>query len=166
MDVVGASLVGGFVIVLSRIDNRLIHGQVIEAWVPHLRVTRVVVADDVTALDPLAQTAMGLAVPESVEVIHSTLTALDPGRLAADGVPTLILFRDVASAVFARAHGLPDGRLTVGNVHAAPGRHAVSRSVFLTTGEEAQLEALTASGMDVVIQAVPSEQPLRLSRAA
>jgi PTS system mannose-specific IIB component len=157
---------GVVVIVLSRIDNRLIHGQVIEAWLPHLRVRRLVVADDATAVDALAQAAMGLAVPESVEVVHVTVDGLDAKALSADAVPTLILFRDVASAVRARQHGLPDGRLTVGNVHAGPGRQAVSRSVFLSTDEAAQLDALGASGMDVVIQAVPSEAPQRLTKAA
>jgi mannose/fructose/N-acetylgalactosamine-specific phosphotransferase system component IIB len=153
-------------IVLSRIDNRLIHGQVIEAWLPHLHVTRLVVADDVTARDTMAQAAMGLAVPESVEVVHVAVDALDARALSSDAVPTLILFRDVADAVRARQQGLPDGRLTVGNVHAAPGRHAVSRSVFLSDTETSQLEALGASGMDIVLQAVPSEAPRRVTRTA
>ena len=38
---------------LVRIDNRLIHGQVIEAWVPHVHATRIVVVDDQVASDPL-----------------------------------------------------------------------------------------------------------------
>lgn len=146
-------------IVHSRIDSRLIHGQVIEAWLPFLKVTRLVVADDAAAKDTMAQAAMSLAVPESVEVLHTTLAQLDPKRLAEDTVPTLILFRDVAGVVIAREHGLPNGRVTVGNVHAGPGRNAVSRSVFLTADERAQLAALQASGMDVVLQAVPSEAP-------
>lgn len=150
-------------IVASRIDSRLIHGQVIEAWLPFLKVARIVVADDVAAGDSLAQAAMSLAVPESVQVVHTTLAALDARRLAADPVPTLILFRDVAAVMVARERGLPDGRVTVGNVHAGPGRHAVSRSVFLTAGEEDQLSALGRSGMDVVIQAVPSEAPQRVA---
>lgn len=152
-------------IVASRIDSRLIHGQVIEAWLPFLKVARIVVADDVAANDALAQAAMSLAVPEAVEIVHTTLAKLDAGRFATDAVPTLLLFRDVAGVVFARAHGLPDGRVMVGNVHSGPGRHAVSRSVFLTSGEEDQLSALRRSGMDVVIQAVPSEAPQRVPAA-
>jgi len=153
------------VIVLSRVDSRLIHGQVIEAWVPFLEVTRLVVADDVTASDAMAQAAMSLAVPEGVRVVHTALSALDARALAADAVPTLLLFRDVAGAVMARERGLPDGRLTLGNVHAGPGRRAVSRSVFLTDEELAQLQQLEAAGLEVVIQAVPSEAPLRLPAA-
>ena len=162
----GGLLVGGLVIVLSRIDSRLIHGQVIEAWLPFLRVARVVVADNVTAQDSMAQAAMGLAMPDTVEVRHTTLEQFDASAVATDDVPTLVLFRDVASAVFARAHGLPNGLLTLGNVHSGPGRHAVSRSVFLTDAEEAQLSKLSESGMDVTIQSLPSEAPQRVHRAA
>lgn len=104
--------------------------------------------------------------PESAEVVHVAVDALHARALSTDAVPTLILFRDVTDAVRARQHGLPDGRLTVGNVHEAPGRHAVNRSVFLSDTEAAQLEALGASGMDIVLQAVPSEAPRRVTRAA
>ena len=48
-------------IVLNRIDNRLIHGQVVEAWLPHLHIERIVVADDEAAGDPLTSAAMQLA---------------------------------------------------------------------------------------------------------
>lgn len=110
----------------------------------------------------MAQTAMGLAVPDNVEVVHTSVALLDTSAFAGDTVPTLILFRDVAAALTARERGLPDGRLTLGNVHAGPGRHAVSRSVFLTEVETTQLEALAKSGMLVVIQAVPSESAVPL----
>lgn len=149
-------------IVWSRIDSRLIHGQVIEAWLPHLAVKRVVVADDEAAVDPLAQAAYGLAVPEDVELVLSPVRQVDFRTLANDGVPTLVLFREVKSAVLARESGLPDGMLNVGNVHSGPGRVSVSRSVFLDPSDSHALAALAQSGMTVRVQSVPSEtaQPL------
>lgn len=150
-------------IVLSRIDSRLIHGQVIEAWLPHLKVGRLVVADDEVAKDALASAAMTLAVPPQVEVRMAPVAALDYAALAQDGVRTLLLFRDVQGALVARGRGLPAGPLNVGNVHAGPGREALSRSVFLTYQEKLDLEHLRREGMDVVIQAVPGEKPQPLA---
>lgn len=149
-------------IVWSRIDSRLIHGQVIEAWLPHLSVKRVVVADDEAAVDPLAKAAYGLAVPDDVELVLSAVRQVDFRKLASDKVPTLVLFREVKSAVLARESGLPDGMLNVGNVHSGPGRVSVSRSVFLDPSDSDALAALAQSGMTVRVQAVPSEtaQPL------
>lgn len=146
-------------IVLSRVDSRLIHGQVVEAWLPHLKVRRVVVADDAVAADPLAKAAYALAVPPEVEVVLAPVAALDFGALAQDGVRTLVLFRDVPAAVAARAHGLPAGPLNLGNVHAGPGRVSVSRSVFLDDADRQALSTLAAGGMAVSIQAVPVEAP-------
>lgn len=146
----------------SRIDSRLIHGQVIEAWLPHLSVSRVVVADDEASKDPIAQAAYGMAMPPEVEVVLAPVDALDFAALASDRVRTLVLFRDVKSAVQARKRGLPNGMLNLGNVHAGPGRVSVSRSVFLDDADAAALRELSKAGMDVQVQAVPSEksQPL------
>lgn len=146
----------------SRIDSRLIHGQVIEAWLPHLSVARVVVADDEASADPIARAAYGMAVPPEVEVVLAAVDQLDFPALANDPVRTLVLFRDVKTAVAARARGLPDGMLNVGNVHAGPGRVSVSRSVFLDESDNRALQGLAREGMVVQLQSVPSEksQPL------
>jgi mannose/fructose/N-acetylgalactosamine-specific phosphotransferase system component IIB len=147
------------VITLSRVDSRLIHGQVIEAWLPYLRVERVVVADDVAAHDELARAAYEMAVPPEVEVVLAAVDKLDFLALAQDSVRTLVLFRDVRSAVFARERGLPDGTLNLGNVHSGPGRVAVSRSVFLDDADKLALQHLADGGMSVQVQAVPGESP-------
>ena len=144
-------------IVWSRIDSRLIHGQVIEAWLPHLRVKRVVVADDEAAVDPLAKAAYGLAIPPEVELVLGPVKGIDFKKLASDGIATLVLFREVKSAVAAREWGLPDGMLNVGNVHSGPGRVSVSRSVFLDPSDSSALAALAQGGMTVRVQSVPSE---------
>lgn len=149
-------------IVLSRIDARLLHGQVIEAWVPHLRVRRLVVADDAAAADTLAQMALRLAVPPGVALQVTPVREVDYPALAADDVRTLVLLRDVAAAVAAREAGLPDGPLNVGNVHGGPGRVGVSRSVFLDEADGAALRTLRDGGMTVELRAVPAEAPTPL----
>ncbi len=149
-------------IVLTRIDNRLIHGQVIEAWVPHLKVRRLVVADDTSAGDPMARAVMTMAVPQEVDVVLEPVGGLDFAAMARDAVPTMVLFRDVAGVVSARAHGLPTGPLNLGNVHAGPGRVALSRSVYLSADDRSSLATLQGQGMLVTAQAVPSEKPVPL----
>lgn len=150
-------------IVLSRIDSRLIHGQVIEAWLPHLRVKRVVVADEEAAADPLSKVAYAMAVPPEVMLELSPPSRVDFAAIAADQVPTLVLFRDVKSAVNARERGLPDGVLNVGNVHSGPGRVQVSRSVFLDEGDRQALTLLAQGGMKISVQAVPGENATPLA---
>jgi mannose/fructose/N-acetylgalactosamine-specific phosphotransferase system component IIB len=150
------------VISLVRVDNRLIHGQVVEAWLPHLRVSRVAVADDEAASSPLIRAAMALAVQSAIEVLIQPLERMDFAALSADAVRTLVLVREVAGAAFAAAHGLQLPELNLGNVHFASGRRQVSPSVFLSEVELVELQALARAGTHVETRAVPSERPLEL----
>lgn len=144
-------------ILLTRIDSRLIHGQVLEAWVPHLKVHRLVVADDEAAGNPLMRAAMTMALPADLEALIARVDQANFPRLAQDAVPTLVLVRDVAALVAARRLGLPPGPLNVGNVHAGMNRKQLTRSVFLTDAERTELKD---SGMVTTVQAVPSDPPL------
>lgn len=150
-------------LVLVRVDNRLIHGQVVEAWLPHLKVSRVVVADDEAAHSPLVRAAMGLAVPSTVDVSISPPSQVDFPALAQDTVRTLLLLREVAGVVDAQRRGLPASALNLGNVHHSPDRRAVSPSVFLSLGELELLRMLAGAGFSVDARAVPSERAVTLA---
>ena len=54
-------------IVLNRIDERLIHGQVLVSWAKKLSVRRIVIVDDRCAEDALAKTVLSLSVPKEEE---------------------------------------------------------------------------------------------------
>lgn len=144
-------------ILLTRIDSRLVHGQVLEAWVPHLKVSRLVVADDEAAGNPLMRAAMMMALPADLEALVARVDQTNFPKLAEDRVPTLVLLRDVAALVTARRFGLPAGPLNVGNVHAGMNRKQLTRSVFLTDDERRELKG---SGMLATVQAVPSDPPV------
>ncbi|HCF60439.1 MAG TPA: PTS sorbose transporter subunit IIC [Myxococcales bacterium] len=145
---------------LVRVDNRLIHGQVIEAWLPYLKVSRVLVADDQAAGNPLARAAMGLAVPRRVQVDVQPLGETDFADLERSPEAILLVVRDISGVLFARRRGLVCRALNLGNVHFSPGRAQVTPSVFLSQEEVGNLEELAAGGMQIEIRAVPRERPL------
>jgi len=150
------------VIVLIRVDNRLLHGQILEAWVPRLRVEKVVVADDEAAQSPLAHAALSLCAPPGLPVEIAPLRAVDWSALAEDRTRILVLVREVADLSRARAAGLTAHlapSVNVGNVHFAPGRHAVSPSVFLAADELSALKAMAGEGFAVEVRAIPAEPP-------
>ena len=148
---------------LVRVDNRLIHGQVVEAWLPRLKVKRMVVADDEAAANLLTRAAMGLAVQSSVEVRIEALLKVDYRSIAEDSVPTLVLVRDVAAAVTAREKGLPLRVLNLGNIHFGSGRRQVSPSVFLSPEELNQLKMLSSAGVEVEARGVPTDTRVSLA---
>jgi PTS system mannose-specific IIB component len=150
------------VIALVRVDNRLLHGQILETWIPRLGIEEVVVADDDAAASELARAAMTLCVPPELPARIVSVREVGWAALAAKKAPVLVLVREVAALAQARAAGLgPEqaGRVNVGNVHFAPGRRAVTPSVFLSGDEVEILRSLAAAGFDVEARAIPSETP-------
>ena len=149
-------------IVLIRVDNRLLHGQILEAWVPGLRIQQVVIADDEAAANPLALAAMTLCVPPELPIEVKPVREVDYAALAADRSRTLVLLRDVADLSKAQAAGLTAQlapTVNVGNVHFAPGRHAVTPSVFLGAPELQALRTLEGEGFAIEARAIPAEPP-------
>ena len=150
-------------IALVRVDNRLLHGQILETWVPRLGVREVVVADDEAAGSPLARAAMTLCVPPDLPVRIEALGRVAWGALADARAQVLVLVRDVAGLSAACADGgltpALAPRLNVGNVHFGPGRRPITPSVFLTEAEVRALRALADAGFQIEARAIPSEAP-------
>lgn len=150
-------------IALVRVDSRLVHGQVIEAWLPYLRVHRMLVADDEVARSPLAGMAFRMAVPPSVQVDVCPLTGLDftPFERAAE--PIFLIVRDLGAVQKARRQGLGAAPLNLGNLHFSPGSAQVTPSIFLSRLDATVLEELARQGMSIEARAVPKEAPLGLN---
>ena len=153
-------------VALLRVDNRLVHGQVLEAWLPALDAQGILVADDEAAGNVLARSAMALAIPPGIrfEVMRVAAAAdlLKPGGKGLHAARTLVLLRDVRDAVALHDAGVPVPQLNVGNVHFGAGRRQVSPSVYLDVKELEDLETLARAGTLVEVRAVPSEVPVGL----
>jgi mannose/fructose/N-acetylgalactosamine-specific phosphotransferase system component IIB len=148
---------------LVRVDNRLVHGQVLEAWLPALDAQGVLVADDEAAGNVLARSAMALAIPSRVKFevlrVQAAAEVLRPGGRGPSCARTLVLLRDVRDAAALHDAGVPMPLLNLGNVHFAAGRKQVSTSIFLDAAELETLSRLAAQGTQVEARAVPSEAP-------
>ncbi|AKU92227.1 PTS system mannose/fructose/N-acetylgalactosamine-transporter subunit IIB [Vulgatibacter incomptus] len=142
---------------LLRVDNRMIHGQVVSTWIPHLRAEQVVVVDDAAAASPLMQAAMSLALPPLVTSEILRFDEVDWKALSRGPKRVLVLVRDVEGAVEALARGAEVAHVNLGNVHFAAGRKPVSPSVFLSEAELALLEEMAGKGIEVEARAVPTD---------
>ena len=147
-----------------RVDDRLIHGQVLLGWGPSLDPERYVVVDDGLAADPferalLEASASGTPVEVlGVELAAQRLAALDAGSGA-----TVVLVRALPEAArlagaLARAGALPQA-INLGGLHYAPGKTRVHDVVYLDRADRAALAALADLGVRVVVQDVPATRP-------
>ena len=154
-------------IALVRVDNRLLHGQILETWIPRLGIQEVVVGDDDAAASDLAQAAMCLCVPPDLPIRVLRVADVPWAELARASRKVLVLVRDVAAlAAAVRSGGLTPElghRVNLGNVHFGPGRRPVTPSVFLAGPELDTLRQLAAAGFELEARAIPSEPPAGLA---
>ncbi len=153
-------------IALVRVDSRLIHGQVVEGWLPHLGVDRILVLDAAAAASPLACQAMAIAVPPPIEVEVLAPDTVDFAPLAVSRERVLLLVRSVAEVVRAYGRGLRAPVVNLGNIHFEPGRVEVTPSVFVNHAEVRALELLEEQGARVELRALPRDPPCLLGEIA
>ncbi len=148
---------------LYRIDDRLIHGQVVLGWGQPLDAAFVVLVDDAIAASEWERELYRMAVPPGMDVFfHATAewpAVLD--RYRADPRPGMLLTSDVATMRgVVEAGGVP--AVNVGGIHARDDRRQRLRYVFLSPAEERGLRDIAARGMAVTAQDVPSARPVPL----
>lgn len=152
-------------ITLLRIDERLIHGQVVVGWGERYHVDRILVVDDDLYRSQWEQELYCLGVPPNV---HATFVGVDEARAAfaewqADPRRTFLLVRDVPTMARLAADGLLDGlELNLGGIHSAPGRHRVLPYLFLSDDEMVDLRRIADSGIVVTARDVPASRAVPL----
>lgn len=139
-----------------RIDNRLVHGQIIETWLPHTRAQAIVVANDAVAEDAIQREIMSLAIPGSVSAhfvpVHGLAALLESLDSSA-----IVLFSSCTDARDAYDAGVRFEVLNVGNIHYAKGRRQLSPSVALSADDEDLLRGFEKQGVKLDFRCVPGD---------
>ncbi|WP_125702222.1 PTS sugar transporter subunit IIB [Lacticaseibacillus daqingensis] len=118
-------------IVMTRIDERLVHGQG-QMWIKVLGVNTVIVANDEAAEDKVAQTLMKTVIPSSVAMrFYPVQKVIDIIFKANPAQKIFLLVKDPKDALRLIAGGVPVKEVNIGNIHNAPGKQKVTRSIFL-----------------------------------
>ena len=153
-------------LVLCRIDDRLIHGQVVLGWGRPLAVQFIVLVDDEIAASDWEQELYRMAVPPEIDVRFATVAEAG-GRLAewaASPERGLLLTGEVETmAALRRADPRAVSRINLGGLHHRPGRTERLPYVFLTDAEFRLLRDLAAEGAQVSAQAVPTAAAVPLA---
>ena len=149
---------------LFRIDDRLIHGQVVVGWGQPMRLDFIVLVDDEVAASEWERELYRMGVPPEVDVVFETVegAAARIDEFARDPRPGILLTGDVDSmARLAQACGRVR-TVNLGGIHHRAGRAQRLRYVFLAPEEEQALRALEQTGIAVTAQDVPGARPVPL----
>jgi len=151
-------------IALYRIDDRLIHGQVVVGWGKPLNVGFIVLVDDAVRASTWEQELYRMGVPAGIDVVFASTAEAQTclpewkrdtrvGLLVAGDIETL-------ASLASDSQRVPG--INIGGLHHRPGRSPRLRYVYLSDAEAAQLKALAARGIAVTAQDVPTAAPVPL----
>lgn len=149
---------------LHRIDDRLIHGQVVVGWGQPLELRFLVLVDDEVAASEWEQELYRMGVPPDMRVdFVSVAQAVERyADFAADRRPGMLLTGDI-DTMARLCEAIPAlRRVNLGGVHHRAGRAQKLRYIFLTGEEEDELRAMAASGVEISAQDVPAARPIPL----
>jgi mannose/fructose/N-acetylgalactosamine-specific phosphotransferase system component IIB len=151
-------------IVLNRIDDRLIHGQVVVGWGQPLDIGFIVLVDDEVAGSAWEQELYRMGVPPEMELyfhdVESAVAAIDLYRQ--DRRPGILLTGDI-DTMRRLTESVRIPSVNVGGVHHRAGRTRRVRYVFLSDEEAAALQSISDGGVNVTAQDVPGARPIPLA---
>lgn len=140
-----------------RVDDRLIHGQVVTTWVKSLRVNTIWVMSDRAASEPIEVILLKSSVPShlSLEVYTVEQTAA-ACRMQRSG-KVLLLAEFVQDVVKLVECGVELNDVDLGGMRYRPGYVALSKAVYVGAAEVESLQTLQQHGVRAWIRVVPSD---------
>jgi mannose/fructose/N-acetylgalactosamine-specific phosphotransferase system component IIB len=155
-------------IVLYRVDERLIHGQVVVGWGGPLKADRVVVVDDEIVASPWEQELYCLGVPAEIDAkfvsVAEARRSLDSWQTAPHR--TILLFRNIQTLSSLAADRTLSGlEINLGGIHHGEGRQRVLPYLFLRHDERQELERIHREGdVRLIAQDLPSARSVPLDQ--
>ena len=148
-------------IVLARIDNRLVHGQVLEAWVPFVQANCIVVASDEVALRPLQKKLIAASVPSEIPVIIGSLAEIAEFFVRDETCRRiLLLFASPTAALQGYRLGIPFSELNLGNLPGGDGKRRVSCTLSLSDDDLSIFRQFEACGVQISARCLPADEAL------
>ena len=152
---------------LTRVDFRLIHGQVITRWLTQCQVNEIVTIDTALSKDAFMQEVFKMAAPKGVKItivnVEDAVKRQQEG--AFDKNRVMVLFKGVAELNAAVQAGLKLEKVQIGGLGGGPGRKAVNNAITLDRSDADTLLELEKMGIEIYFQTTPDYPSETLQKA-
>jgi mannose/fructose/N-acetylgalactosamine-specific phosphotransferase system component IIB len=149
---------------LHRVDDRLIHGQVVVAWGARLSPQRIWVVDDAAAANAWEKELLATASPGvDVRVLTVSEAAAEYAAETTAAGGAFLLVRDLATALALVEAGAAIPSWNLGGLHYGPGKSKVNEYIYLDAEDRVRARALIARGVSLDVQDVPASRPQALA---
>ncbi|WP_394336553.1 PTS N-acetylgalactosamine transporter subunit IIB [Absiella sp. AM29-15] len=150
-------------ILATRIDNRLVHGQVGMSWANTIGANLIVVANDKVANDPVQQSLMEMVLSETIGIRFFTIEKTI--RIIAKASPKqkiLLVVKTPQDALRLLEGGVELKSINVGNMHFAEGKRRIHPLVSVTDDDVETFRKINAMGVQLEIRGIPNEKSVDL----
>ncbi len=152
-------------ILLTRIDNRLIHGQVATQWSGVLGANLLLVANDAVSQDEFRQSLMNMAAPAYAQTrFFSIQKTIDIIGKASPAQKIFIICENPQDVLKLVEGGVPIKKVNIGNMHMADGKRQVATTVAVDDADVEAFKKLRDMGVELEIQRVPDTAPENIEK--
>ena len=150
-------------LVLTRIDDRLIHGQVMTAWIKNKKADQVVIVDDGTANDEYMIEVLEMAIPEEIAI--GIFTKEEGVQFFSQGLdaPTILLVKGPDTLNYLVDHGIDIVEVDLGGMGARKDRNVLYKNISTSEQENQFFKQLLKKNVSVYIQVMPQDKPIDIS---
>lgn len=154
-------------IVETRIDDRLIHGQVSSLWVPHFHVERLLIVDNAVAADENRKAVLKFGCPPQcrLSIFDAAKAAEKLGRHIDQGINVMIVVASPQPLLRMAELGCPIGSVTAGNMSRRPGTEQLAGLVYANAEEVNAFVGLLNRGIGIAYQPMPTSRRENLATA-
>lgn len=150
-------------ICFSRIDDRLIHGQVVTTWVNTHNIEQIIILNDKIAADKTQKNILAMAAPQGVRVkafgIEKFAEVIKTTPITRR---TMLLFTTSIDVLKAVEGGVPITELNIGGMRYQEGRERLTKALSVSPEERSAFQALLDRGMEITVQMVPKDEKIDL----
>jgi len=151
-------------IAFVRIDDRLIHGQVITSWIRVTKANKFLIVDDLVVSDPFISKVLKMAAPPGIDVeVYSIDDAVK--YLLEDDIGNeklLILVKGPRTIMGLIKGGVKINEVNLGGMGAGPGRKKLYKNISTTEEERGLFKEILDAGINVFIRIVPDDKLINL----
>ncbi|MDY3005572.1 PTS sugar transporter subunit IIB [Anaerococcus porci] len=151
-------------VVLTRIDDRLLHGQVSKKWLNEVKANTIIVADDKIAEDSEKIKILNVATPIGIKSYFLSIAdAIDKLKHLEEDIRAILLVENTKSALEIIDKGLNIDKINLGNQRRRIDTKEITQSIYLKDEEIKDLEKIEEKGIKVMILTLPEDKLIKVS---
>lgn len=150
--------------VIFRIDDRLVHGQVVEGWVHNLGLTRITIVSDRIKKDAEYRQILEFSVPPEirVDILDTEEFALKTSGVYLEEEDTIVLFENPTDVLKSMDYGARIDKLNVGCMHYDGHNRKMSKNVAVSEEDIVAFKDINAMGARLECRALPNDKEVDL----